>query len=110
MHQTSSASEPTETNEYRACADFINAATTHMGDTRLNRLRWPVAKDDDRLVELGQFVVGRIHGLLPEPSKDEHAAVMREIARLGLLYLCRPADHVIAEMARLVNEPLSHGH
>jgi hypothetical protein len=94
--------EPQDTDDYRAWNDFINANVTHLGDGRLRSVPWPVAKDEERLVNLSTFALKRIRDGLDPTSADPHIAVLLEVARLGLDYLNDPSSPNIGALADLV--------
>jgi hypothetical protein len=93
---------PQKTKDYDAWNAFINANATHLGDLRLQSVPWPVAKDEERLVELSRFALARVRAGLPASTADPLISVLLEVTQRGLDYLDDPTAARIKQLADLV--------
>jgi hypothetical protein len=85
--------------------DFINANASHLGRSRLEARRWPVPKDEQRLIGLAKYLLQRVNTFSHNGS-DPCASIMEGLSQLGLEYLDDPSQENLAKIARAIDAPL----
>jgi hypothetical protein len=94
---------PTADTRHKDWVNFINANASHLGKDRMRGgYEWP----DKDVQQLAKYALERIQDSLPQGNKDMNAAVINELADLGLAYLDSGNESKLDQIADALNNPL----